>query len=158
MLKNGSIWVQKNTKYKMAKILQNNLKEIIWYSNTLEYFGWIYSFAKIFIDFSKANLFGYSFVIFLSRQIYSDIHSSNIYVNKYIWIFICQKKNIFVPHCFTYIAHYSKLTRSGNFLIKSLMRNHTIQNGSKVPKLFLNMWLRYLLVVYCSKSKCKGKG
>ena len=32
------------------------------------------------MDFYRANLFGYSFVIFLSCQIYSDIHSSNILV------------------------------------------------------------------------------
>ena len=36
---------------KMAKIVQINLGTIIWYSNTFEYFGQIYSFAKIFVDF-----------------------------------------------------------------------------------------------------------
>ena len=76
---------------KMAQIVQKNLGKIIWYSNTLEYFGRIYSFAKIFVDFSWANLFGDSFVIFQSCRIYLDIHSSNIYGNEYIWIFICPK-------------------------------------------------------------------
>ena len=76
---------------KMAKIVQNNLGKIIWYSNTFVYFGRIYSFAKIFVDFSRANLFGYSFVIFLLCRIYSDIHSSNIYSNEYIRIFIRPK-------------------------------------------------------------------
>ena len=76
---------------KMAKIVQNNLGKIIWYSNTFKYFGRIYSFAKIFVDFSWLNLFGYSFVIFLSCRIYSDIHSSNIYGNEYIRIFIRPK-------------------------------------------------------------------
>ena len=76
---------------KITKIVQNNLWKIIWYSNTLEYFGRIYSFAKIFDDFSWGNLFGYSFVIFLSCRIYSDIHLSNIYGNKHIPIFIRPK-------------------------------------------------------------------
>ena len=75
----------------MAKIVQNNLGKTILYSNTFEYFVQIYSFAKIFVVFSWANLFGYSFVIFLSCRIYSDIHSSNIYGNEYIWIFIRTK-------------------------------------------------------------------
>ena len=88
-VQNGSIWVQNNTKYENAKIVENNLGKTIWYSNTLEYFGRIYSFAKIFVEW--ANLFWYSFVIFLSCRIYSDIHSSNIYGNKYIGIFICPK-------------------------------------------------------------------
>ena len=35
---------------------------------------------------------------FLSCRIYSDIHLSNIYGNKYIWIFIHPKKMIFVQH------------------------------------------------------------
>ena len=44
--------------------------------------------------FSRANIFRYSFVIFLSRRIYSDIHSSNIYGSEYIRIFIRPKNNI----------------------------------------------------------------
>ena len=76
---------------KMAKIVQKNLGEMIWYSNTLEHFGRIYSFAKYLLIFSWANLFWYSFVIFLSSRIYSDIHLSNIHGNKYIWIFILSK-------------------------------------------------------------------
>ena len=75
----------------MAKIVQNNLEKIIWYSNIFQYFGQIYSFAKIFVDFSWANLFAYSFMILLSYQIYSDIHLSNIYGNEYIRIFISPK-------------------------------------------------------------------
>ena len=33
-------------------------------------------------------------MIFLSSQIYSDIHSSNIYGKEYIPIFLCQKNHI----------------------------------------------------------------
>ena len=50
---------------KMAKIVQNSLGKIIWYSNTFEYFGRIYSFEKIFVDFTWANIFGNSFVQYL---------------------------------------------------------------------------------------------
>ena len=39
---------------------------------------------KYSLTFSGANLFGYSLVIFLTCQIYLDIHSSNIYGNKYM--------------------------------------------------------------------------
>ena len=35
----------------------------------------IYSFAQIFVDFFKANIFGYSFDTFFPSWIYSDIHS-----------------------------------------------------------------------------------
>ena len=55
-----------------------------------KYFGRLYSLAKIFIDFFRANLFKCSIMIFLSCQLYSDIHSS--------------QKIIFVQHytaCFT---------------------------------------------------------
>ena len=34
----------------------------------------IYSFAQIFVDFSKANIFGHSFETFFCSWIYSDIH------------------------------------------------------------------------------------
>ena len=64
---------------KMAIIVQNSLGNITWYLNTFEYFGQIYSFAKIFIDFlmgefiwifirdifNMPNIFGYSFVQYL---------------------------------------------------------------------------------------------
>ena len=67
------------------KIISKSVWEEYWdikiYSNI---FGRIYSFAKIFVDFSRANLFGYSFVIYLYPQIYLVIHSSNIYDSKYI--------------------------------------------------------------------------
>ena len=61
---------------------------------------------KYLLIFSWANLFGYSFVIFLSCQIYSDIHSSNIYGNKYIPIFI-RPKNLYSSHTG---AYYTMLT------------------------------------------------
>ena len=106
-VKNGNYWskmIQYGSKItqnmKMAEIVQKNLGQIIWYFNTFEYFRWIYSFAKYLLIFSRANIFRYSFVIFLSLQIYSDIHSSNIYGSEYIRIFICPKKIIFVPHYF----------------------------------------------------------
>ena len=64
---------------KIAKIVQNNIGQIIRYSNIFAYFGQIYSFAKIFIDFFEIkliwifirdifimpNIFGYSFVHYL---------------------------------------------------------------------------------------------
>ena len=65
----------------MAKIVQNNLGQIIIDLNKLVYFGRIYSLAKIFVGF-------------LRDQIYSDIHLSNIYGNKYIQIIICLKNYI----------------------------------------------------------------
>ena len=65
----------------------------------------IFKYIQIFLDkyihlskyssiFSKANIFGYSFVIYLCWRIYSDIHSSNIYDSKYIWIFIVSQKRL----------------------------------------------------------------
>ena len=41
----GSICVKNTQNMGMAKLVQNNLKKIF------EYFGQIYSFAKIFVDF-----------------------------------------------------------------------------------------------------------
>ena len=91
MVQNGSIWFQNNTKYENG---QNSPKQS-WENNLIfEYIQIFWTnifFAKLFVDFSWANLFGYSFVIFLSCQIYSDIHSSNIYGNEYIRIFIRPK-------------------------------------------------------------------
>ena len=49
------------------------------------------------VIFFRVNIFRYSFVIFLSCQIYLDIHSSNIYGNKYILIFI-RPKNLYLSH------------------------------------------------------------
>ena len=79
MVKNDYYWskmVQYGSKItqnmKIAKIVQNNLGKVIWYLNIFKYFGGIYSFAKIFVDF------------FLG-QIYSNIHLS--------------KTNMFFPHC-----------------------------------------------------------
>ena len=74
-------WSKITQSMKMANIVQYCLGQIIWYSTIIEYFGQIYSFTKIFVDFFRENLFGYSFVIFLSCWIYSDIHLSNIYGN-----------------------------------------------------------------------------
>ena len=58
---------------KMAKIVQNNHGQIIIYSNIFVHFGWIYSFAKIFIDF---------------------------FLIKFIRIFICEP--FFMPNIFRY--------------------------------------------------------
>ena len=117
---------------KMAKIVQNNLGKIIWYSNTFEYFGRIYSFAKISVDFLWATLFGYSFVIFLSCRIYSDIHSSNIYGNEYIRIFFVQKFDI-RPTLFCMFLPYK-----GNFC-------------SKVPSKVINtFFLKVQKYVFCA--------
>ena len=52
---------------------------------------YIHSFKYLLIFFG-ANIFGYSFVIYLYWRMYLDIHSSNIYDSKYIWIFIVSKK------------------------------------------------------------------
>ena len=81
---------------KMAKIVP-----IISYSNIFVYLEQIYLFGKTCI-FTKSNLFGYSFVIFLSCQIHLDIILSSIYGNEYIRIFIWPKKNDIrptLPHC-----------------------------------------------------------
>ena len=58
MVKNGYYWSKmvlygsKATQnMKMATIVQNNLGQRIRYSNIFVYFGQIYSFAKIFVDF-----------------------------------------------------------------------------------------------------------
>ena len=60
-------------------------------------FIWIYldkyiHLSKYSLIYSKTNMFGYSFVIYLNWWIYSDIHSSNIYDREYIWIFIVSQK------------------------------------------------------------------
>ena len=63
----------------------------------------IFEYIRIYLDkyihlseyssiFSKANIFGYSFVIYSCCWIYSDIHWSNIYDSEYIWIFIVFQK------------------------------------------------------------------
>ena len=63
----------------------------------------IFKYIRIYLDkyihlskysliFSKADIFGYSFVIYSYWRTYLDIHSSNIYDSKYIWIFIVSKK------------------------------------------------------------------
>ena len=96
---NGYYWskmVQYGSKLtlntKMPKIVQNSVVQIIGYSNIFKHFGQYIHSQKLSLIFSRANLFGYSFVILLSCKIYSDIHSSNIYSNKYIPIFICPKQ------------------------------------------------------------------
>ena len=78
----------KNTKYKNGRISPEQSR-----ANIL-----IFKYIQIFVDFSRAYLFGYSFVVFLSCQIYWDINSLNTYGEEYIWTFICPKKIIFVPH------------------------------------------------------------
>ena len=45
--------------------------------------NYIHSYKYLSI-FRKANIFGYSFLIYLHRRIYSDIHLLNIYDSKYI--------------------------------------------------------------------------
>ena len=104
MVKNCFYWskmVQYGSKItqnmKMAKIVQINLGQIIWYSNTFEYFHsqkyslhfFMGKFIRIFICdiFIMTNIFVYSFGQYLWYQIYSEIHSS--------------KNLILVPHCLT---------------------------------------------------------
>ena len=96
---NWEIWVQSNTKYKNGQSSQKHFRA------NYQIFEYIQIFrTNIFIRknirwfFSRANLFGYSFVFVLSCQVYSDIHSSNIYGNKYIWIFILPKKKGYSSH------------------------------------------------------------
>ena len=62
--------------------------------------------------FSRLNLIGYSFVIFSSCQIYLDIHSSNIYGHKYIWIFIRPKK-LHLSHIYMkpFFPHFSLINK-----------------------------------------------
>ena len=52
---------------------------------------YIHSF-KYSLIFPRTNIFGYSFVIYLYWQIYSDIHLSNSYDKEYIWIFSVSNK------------------------------------------------------------------
>ena len=81
----------------MAKLVQN----ILIFKSIRLFWTKIFIRQNICRFFSRVNLFGYSFVIFLCCRIGWDIHSSNIYGNKYIQIqiFICQKKMIFVTLC-----------------------------------------------------------
>ena len=87
MVKNGYYWSKmvqyrskKTQNMKSAKIVQTILGkkcDIRIYSNIFD--KYIFICKKRLSIFSRANLFGYLFVIFLSCQIYLDIHSSNIY-------------------------------------------------------------------------------
>ena len=93
-----SILVQNNTKYEN---FQNSSKQY-WANNLIfKYIKIIWmnilTGKKHLLLFSRANLFGYSFLIFLSCRIYSVIHLFNIYGNKYIWIFIHPKK-LYLSH------------------------------------------------------------
>ena len=81
MVKNGYYWsklVQYGPKItqnmKMAKIVQKNLGHIIWYSNTFEYFGRIFSFAK--------------YLLIFPGPIYLDIHFWSFCHAEYNRIFI----------------------------------------------------------------------
>ena len=47
----GSICVKNTQNMGIAKLVQNNLKQIFRYLKIYEYFGQIYLFAKIFVDF-----------------------------------------------------------------------------------------------------------
>ena len=51
MVQIGSICVKNTQNMGIAKLAQNNLEQIFQYLNIYEYFGQIYSFAKIFNDF-----------------------------------------------------------------------------------------------------------
>ena len=75
MVQNGSICVQKHTKYGNGQVIPNKFKHIFWYLNLFEYFWQIYSFAKLFVDF------------FLG-QIYLDIYLWSFHPAEYIRIFI----------------------------------------------------------------------
>ena len=105
MVQNVLIWVQNNTKYENG---QNSPKHF--WANFL-IFEYVH-LAKYLLVFSRPNIFGYSFVIYLCWQIYSDIHSSNIYDSEYIWIFIVSQKwlkmVIIGPKC-------SKITKNGRY-------------------------------------------
>ena len=137
---------------KMAKIVQNNHGQTIWYSSTLEYFGRIYSFTKIFLDFSRANLFGYSFLIFLSCRIYLDIHLSNVYYNNYIQIFIRPKN--------WYSSDTGWVRQFPTFLTKSEL---TCRIGKILPificiwndltQFFLNWFFSFFFIIY-TLSNC----
>ena len=61
-------------------------------------FGQIYSFSKTFVDFSRANLSIYLFMIYLSWLIYSDNHCALSIVTNIFGIFIHPKQIIFVKH------------------------------------------------------------
>ena len=76
----------------MAKIVQNHFGQIMRYSIYLYILDKYIHSQKYSLIFCRLNLFEYSFVIFLSCQIYLDIHLSNMYGNKYIRIFIRPKK------------------------------------------------------------------
>ena len=76
---------------KRAKIVQNNLGKVIRYLNIIIYFGQIYSFAIMFIDFFQIK-FIWIFIcdIFIKSNIfrYSKVQ---YYGNEYIRIFIRPK-------------------------------------------------------------------
>ena len=78
----------------MAKIVKNNLVKLSDFQIDIDNVDKYIHSQKYWLIFSRANLFGYSFVIFLSFRTYSDIHLSNIHSNEYIQIFIHPKKDI----------------------------------------------------------------
>ena len=88
--------------------------------------------SKYLVIFSKANIFGYSFVIYLCWQIYSDIHSSNIYDSEYIWIFIVSQKG----------KKLLLLVETGSIWFQN---NKKYENGQNSPK---QSWENYLIFKY----------
>ena len=82
---------------------------------------------KYLLIFSKANLFWYAFVIYLSWQIYSDIHSSMIYGNEYIQIFIWSQ------NC----SKWFKMVQNGPIWSKIC---HKLIKMVQMVKIFQNRW------------------
>ena len=75
----------------MARIVQTNLGQIIWYCNIFDILENIFICKKKSMIFSRANLYEYSFVIFILCQIYLDIHLS--------------KKKAYLSHTATWCYH-----------------------------------------------------
>ena len=102
--------LEKHSKYENGQISsKQSWANILIFKSIRLFWTKIFIHQNICRFFSRVNLFGYSFVIFLCCRIGLDIHSSNIYGNKYIQIqiFIRQKKR--------YLSHYAPLVPPGQF-------------------------------------------
>ena len=95
----GPKWFNMGPKY--PKIL----KFPKWVNTILDKYSFIWIYLK---KFGQINSFAKIFVNFFLGQIYSDIHSSNIYGNEYTRIFICPKKS-YLSHTGPRVFRFQKL-------------------------------------------------
>ena len=89
---------------KLSKIFENVqnspvLDEFSYIQLYQNIFGHIFYLPKYSLNFSKANLFIYSFMIEFFRRISSDIHLSNNHDQNYIHYSFVSKNDIHHTHC-----------------------------------------------------------